>query len=346
MASFALLNAQVVYPALVQRLGGGNIAVGALPVIVYLCYSLPQVVAANYVQMEPYRRPWVLGVGLAQRSQIFLLAAVIAAFGLHFPGLALLLFFLLFSLNQILAGIAAPGWFDFVVKTTRSHQRGRLMGLRTSFGASLGLLNSVLLALSLTVLEFPFNYGTAFFLAFLYQISSWFVQRKVIEDQPSEILRPVSLSKLIPRVRQIAVSDVRFRKFLFASAVSTIGLMPAGFFTVAAFGHFSLPESFVGFFTMTMLASQIVFAGFIGWLADLKGHKSALIICAAAMTVASVLALFAPHPGWYFGVFSLVGLIFGVELITRHNFAAECASDATRPMYIGIMNAWLAPSAR
>lgn len=343
MASFALLNAQVVYPALVQRLGGGNVAVGALPVIVYVCYFLPQVIAANYVQMEPYRRPWVLGAGLLQRSQILFLALVIAVLGLRFPGLALLLFFVMFSFNQIIAGIAAPSWFDFVVKTTHAHQRGRLMGLRSSLGASLGLLNSIFLAISLTYLDYPWNYGTTFLIAFAYQISSWFVQRRVVEEQPSDIRQPVPLSRLGARIRDLLAFDPLFRRFLAASALSTIGLMPMGFFTVAALKQFSLPESFVGFFTMTMLASQIVFAGLVGWLADVKGHKSALIICASAMTFASLLALFAQHPGWFFIVFSLVGLIVGVEMITRHNFASDCATDATRPMYIGVMNAWLAP---
>ncbi|MBI2619251.1 MAG: MFS transporter [Ignavibacteriales bacterium] len=343
MASFALLNSQVVIPALVQRLGGSNVAIGALPVIVYLCYFLPQLIAANYAQMEPFRRPWVLSAGIVQRSQVFLLAFAVALFGSEFPGLALVLFFLLYSVNQFVAGVAAPSWFDFVVKTTLPHQRGRLMGMRSSIGASLGLVNSLLLALFLTYLDFPWNYSAAFFLAFLYQISSWLVQRRVVEDQPSAIELPVPLSRLAARVRQILLSDARFRRFLLASAVSTVGLMPMGFFTVAALKRFALSESYVGFFTMTMLASQIVFAGLLGWLGDVKGHKATLMVCALAMVLASLLAVIGQHPGWFFAIFSLVGLIFGLELITRHNFAAECATDTTRPMYIGIMNAWLAP---
>jgi MFS family permease len=134
-----------------------------------------------------------------------------------------------------------------------------------------------------------------------------------------------------------------FRLFLISTAFSVVGLMSQGFFTIVALRRFDLPESFIGFFTMTMLSAQVVFAGLLGWIADLKGHKISLVVCSAAMALASFIALFADHPVWYFVIFSFVGLIFGVELITRHNFVAELASDQTRPLYIGIMNAWSAP---
>lgn len=342
-ASFALLNFQVVFPALVQRLGGGNIAIGSLPMMNYLLYLLPQVVAANYVTMEPYRKPWVMISAVAQRSVILLMAISIGIFGGAAPSLALLLFFLLYALNQMVAGVAAPNWFDFVVKTTHPLQRGRLMGMRSASGALLGFLNSLVLAGLLTYLPFPQNYALAFLLAFGFQFASMVVQRNIVEDIPSPTEPPVPLSRLMARVVQIVRSDRAFRRFLLSIGLSVIGLMPQGFFTVAAFQRFGLPESFVGFFTMTMLASQVIFAGLLGLLGDIKGHKISLMICALAMTMASVIAIAATHPAWFFVIFSFVGLIFGVELITRHNFVSDLATNQTRPLYIGIMNAWSAP---
>lgn len=342
-ASFALLNFQVVFPALVQRLGGGNIAIGSLPMMNYLLYLLPQVVAANYVTMESYRKPWVMISAIAQRSVILLMAITIGVFGGTVPSLALLLFFLLYALNQMVAGVAAPNWFDFVVKTTHPLQRGRLMGMRSASGALLGFLNSLVLAGLLTYLPFPQNYALAFLLAFGFQFASLVVQRNIVEDIPSPTEPPVPLSRLMAKVIQTVRSDRTFRRFLFSIGLSVIGLMPQGFFTVAAFQRFDLPESFVGFFTMTMLASQVIFAGLLGLLGDLKGHKISLMICALAMTAASILAVAAAHPAWFFVIFSFVGLIFGVELITRHNFVSDLATNQSRPLYIGIMNAWSAP---
>lgn len=343
LASFAFLNFQVVYPALVRKLGGGNIAVGALPALVYLLYFVPQVFAANYAGKSAYRRPWVLSAGLAQRIQILVLAFLVALLGRDEPGLTLVLFFLLFGANQIIAGISSPHWFDFLVKTTRPDQRGRLMGLRSSVGASMGFLNGALLTMFLAWFRFPWDYGAVFLTAFLYQLTSWLVLRKVSGEEPSEIAAPLPLRSLFSRIAEIMRSDARFRLFLIASGFSVVGLMPAGFFAVAALDRFSLPESYVGFFTMTFLAAQVVFGGLLGWIADRKGHRRTLLICALAMVAASAIGIAANDPVWFFVVFSLVGMLMGMEMITRYNFASECAEESARPLYIGIMNAWLAP---
>lgn len=342
LASFALINVQVVFPALVIKLGGGNIAVGTLPVLYYLLYFLPQVLAANYAGRSPYRRSWVLSAGLAQRIQILVLALIVLL-GKDFPSVVLVLFFISFGANQIIAGLSSPQWFDYLAKTTLPHQRGRLMGLRSSVGALMGFANGAILTMFLAYFPFPWDYGATFFVAFLYQLASWIVLRKVSGEPPSEIVPPLPFTSFFGRISDLMRSDRRFRLFLIASALSVIGLMPAGFFTVAALKRFSLPDSFIGFFTMTFLAAQVLFGGFLGWIADRKGHKSTLLICSAAMLAASVMALLAQNPGWFFAVFALVGMLMGMEMITRYNFAGECATEQNRPLYIGIMNAWLAP---
>ncbi len=343
LASFAFMNYQVVFPAIVTKLGGGNIAVGAVPILVYLLYFLPQVFAANSAGRSPYRRPWVISSGIAQRVQILILAVAIVLLGKETPSLALLLLFLVFGANQILAGISSPQWFDFMAKTTLPHQRGRLMGLRSSIGAVMGFANSLLLTVFLTYLPFPWDYGVTFFAAFLYQLASWLVLRKVSGEEPSEIVAPVPISSLFGRVLELVRADHRYRLFLIASALSVVGLMPTGFFAVAALKRLSLSDSYVGFFTVTFLAAQFVFGAILGWIADKRGHKMTLLICVGAMLSASVIGLLAQHPGWFFVVFALVGMLMGMEMITRYNFAADCATELTRPLYVGIMNAWLAP---
>lgn len=343
LASFAFTNYQVVFPAIVTKLGGGNIAVGAVPVLVYLLYFLPQVFAANLAGKSPYRRPWVISTGIAQRVQILVLALVIVFFGKETPSLALVLFFLIFGANQIIAGLSSPQWFDFLAKTTLPHQRGRLMGLRSSVSAVMGFANSLLLTAFLTYLPFPWDYGVTFLAAFMYQLASWLVLRKVSGEEPSEIVAPVPTLSLFGRVLELVRADRRFRNFLIASGLSVVGLMPTGFFAVAALKRFSLSDSYVGFFTVTFLAAQFLFGALLGWIADKRGHKMTLLICAAAMLIASAVGLLAQHPGWFFAVFALVGMLMGMEMITRYNFAADCATDSTRPLYVGIMNAWLAP---
>lgn len=338
-----LLSPQTVFPALVAKLGGDNVAIGCIPIIVYLTYFLPQILSANYIQSASLRKPWTIKLGILQRLQILFFAVVVGILGQRLPSLALIAFFLIYIANQIFAGLGSPIWFDLVAKTTSPGDRGKLMGIRTSLGALLGFLNSFLLTVLLAYLLFPLNFAGVFFLAFLLQFSSWLVQRKVVEVERSSVRPSVPMRGLVVRVKEILHNDPVYKKFLQSAGLLIIGLMPVGFFAVAAIKKFTLPESYVGLFTITMVTAQILSGALLGWLADIKGHKVSLLVCSLATACATILAIVSVSVYFYFAVFFFVGINIGAEMITRYNFAERCAPDNERPLYVGLMNAWLAP---
>jgi sugar phosphate permease len=343
LSSGVLLSPQTVFPALVVKLGGGSIAVGAIPIIVYLVYFLPQILSANYIRSSPYRRPWALKLGILQRIQILFFAIAIMIFGVRSPAIALTAFFVIYIANQVFAGLGSPVWFDLVAKTTTPGDRGKLMGIRISLGALLGIVNGFLLTMILAFLPYPCNFAAVFGVAFLLQFTSWMILRNVVETQPSVIEPHVSLEQLVVRVKDILHKDLVYRRFLFSAAFLIVGLMPAGFFMVAAMKYLALEESYVGFFTITIFIAQIVSGASLGWLADRKGHKFSLLLCSIATALATLVALVSGSVVYYFIVFFFVGVNLGAEAITRYNFVERCASANDRPLYVGIMNAWLAP---
>jgi MFS family permease len=339
----ALISAQTIMPALIKRLGGGDVLIGTWPVVVYLAFFLPQVISANNSGTAQYRKPIVIRLGLIQRLHILLLACAIAVWGETSPTLALIVLFLLFISNQATAGYVSPIWMDFLVKTTSPENRGRLAGWRTSFAAILGLLNGFVLTMLMTMLRFPYNYASAIGLSFLYQFSSLLVQRKIVEESPSVLSAPVRLSELFARMHSLVAGNPLFRKFLIASSLIALSFSAAAFFTVDAIKQFDLSESVIGIFTVFTIIGQILSGVVIGWIADMKGTKIALIICGASLVLSIIAALCAPSVIWFYAVFLFLGINIGAELFMRYNFAVECAPDEDRPMYIGIMNAWLAP---
>lgn len=343
LSSGVLLSPQTVFPALVARLGGDNVAIGAIPIIVYLAFYLPQIVSANYIRSAPFRKPWTLKLGILQRMQILLFAIVIAIFGLRSPTIALVAFFLIYIASQALAGLGSPVWFDLVAKTTIPNDRGKLMGIRISLGALLGFVNGFLLTGLLAFLPFPYSFASVFAAAFLLQVASWLIQRQVVETRASAVISHDSIGTLVDRVSSIVRKDAVYRRFLVSAAFLIVGLMPTGFFMIAAMRKYALEESYVGLFTITMVAAQVVSGALLGWLADVRGHKLSLLLCSAATACATVLALVSGSGIYYFAVFFFVGINLGAEMITRYNFVERCAPDADRPLYVGIMNDWLAP---
>ncbi|MEK6566475.1 MAG: MFS transporter [Bacteroidota bacterium] len=338
-----ILYAPVFFPALIRNLGGGSLAVGAFPVMVYLVYFLPQVFAAHYATTMPFRKPFVVRWGMVQRMLVLFLGVVIGMFGASMQTLALFGLFVLFSLNQAAAAITAPAWFDLVVKTTTDTDRGKLMGLRTASGSILGLVNSAVLTYVIGTVVFPLNYAAIILLMFMLQSLSLVVLNRVEEVEPSPVREAMPLSKLYERIKAILENDAVFRQFLISAALLTIGLMPFGFFLIAAMTRYSLGESYVGWFTSTIVFTQIFSGVALGYLADRYGHRFTLLICATATCGASLVALASNNVWYYFVVFFMVGVNLSLELITRYNFAVDCAPENDRPMYIGLMNAWLAP---
>jgi len=145
------------------------------------------------------------------------------------------------------------------------------------------------------------------------------------------------------RIRTVLNKDSTFRRFLLSSVLLTIGTTPVGFFMSAAISKFSIDESYVGWFTLTIVITQIVSGVSLGVLADRYGHRLVLLICGGVIGLASLVAFSSAHERYFFAVFILVGINLSLEMMTRYNFAVDCAAVNDRPMYVGLMNACLAP---
>ncbi|MGD1044712.1 MAG: hypothetical protein ABR936_05190, partial [Bacteroidota bacterium] len=98
-----LIPVQTMMPALIKRLGGDDVLIGAWPVVVYLAYFMPQVISANFSNASQYRKSTVIKYGFIQRLHILLLACAIAVWGASAPTLALTLLFLLEAISKTLS---------------------------------------------------------------------------------------------------------------------------------------------------------------------------------------------------------------------------------------------------
>lgn len=341
ISTTAFTSVQIVIPALVLRLGGGNVVVGALPVIVYVGIFLPQIFAARYVETLPWKKWWAVRFGALQRLQIFLMAIALILFGHGAIGLPV--FLLLYTLNQVFGGIATPGWFDFYAKLTPLRRRGRLSGLRTSLGSFAAFVGGVVLTVFLAAMDFPGNYAAGFIIAFFFQMASLATQRHMIEAEPSVTLEKRSISEYLRTLPDVFRQNQQFRRFIFSAMMLIVANMPVGFFTVYALKRFDAGESVVGQFTMAMMLAQVVSAIGAGIMADRYGNKPSLIVAATGMLFASLWAILAPTIGWFLLVFVFLGFNVGPEIMARYNISIEYGPVEQRSRYVALMNTMLAP---
>lgn len=343
ISSSAFVSPQTVIPALVARLGGTNVEIGALGVLTYVGLYIPQVFAARYVEAHPWKKPWSITYGTVQRFMILLMGLLVLIFGGSGSSAVLWAFLLLFFMNSFAAGIATPGWFDMFAKLTSAKKRGRLVGIRNSLGGVGAFVFGFVLTWLLAAFLFPVNYAIGLFIAFLLQITSIIIQSRLVESEPSPVVPPRPLIPYLRELPGLVRANPEFRRFLIASAFLIVATVPAGFFTVYVLRDFHADESVVGQYTLAMVAIQVVSAVAIGFITDRYGNKIALVITSGAMLLASVWALFAPSPGWFTLVYVFFGINLGAEMMVRFNMAIEYCPPEQRSSYVGFMNTVLAP---
>jgi MFS family permease len=130
---------------------------------------------------------------------------------------------------------------------------------------------------------------------------------------------------------------------MIANALLTIANMPLGFFTVYALARWSPGDQVVGQFTLSVVAVQVVSAVMIGYIADKRGNKLALLLAAGASLGATMIAVLSPGVWMFYFVFLFAGVNLGTELMARYNLAVEYGPPEQRSTYIGLMNTVLAP---
>ncbi len=343
VAGASLISAQTVLPALVERLGGGNIAVGMLGLITWGGVYLPQILASRIGQTLRWKKPWVIKFGGLQRLMVFVIGILLLVTSDAHPVLTLPVFLLLFLLNQLIIGMTSPVWFDFFAKVIARKFRGRLAGYRSALAGLMSLGGTVLLSVLLTAFRFPWNFAAIALTAFLFEAVSLTLQNLIIETAPSGVHPRRSFPEYVAQLREILRENREFRRFLSAAALLVTSAMPVGFFTVYAFRQFHLDVQVVGSFTLLMVVGQIIGAVAIGYLADLKSNKSALLASYSALLLATFTALLAPSYDWFRLVFVFVGMNLGSEMMVRYSMAIEYGAPELRSTYIGIMNTLLAP---
>ncbi len=339
----SLISAQTVLPALVERLGGGNIAVGLLGLITWAGVYLPQIVASRIGQTLQWKKRWVVNFGRTQRVMILLIGLLLLFSTRERMILTLPLFLLLFLVNQLVIGLTSPVWFDFFAKLIRRKYRGRSVGLRTALAGIMSFGGTILLTVLLESFPYPRNFAVIVLAAFGFQAVSIVLQNLLVETEPSAVAPRHNVRDYFLQVRSIVRENHAFRRFLQAAALLVASTMPAGFFTVYALKRYGLTVSSVGEFTFLMVIGQITGALIFGYLADLRSNKSALIAAYAALLLATTTALLAPDYGWFRLVFVFLGMNLGSEMMIRYSMAIEFGPAELRSTYLGIMNTILAP---
>lgn len=342
--AMSLVSQQAVLPVFVKNIGGGNIALGMIPVLWTFGFNFPQVLIASYAQRLPRKKGLLLRTAIGQRVP-WLLLALFAFFVLDSNGtsLDLFLFFSLFSLAAIGGSLNLPVWFDLVAKLTPVQARGRLFAARSIGGALLGIVGGGVVSYVLGRFAYPVNFGILMLSAFVVMMMSYLFLVTLREEHESAGGPSRRDWRYVLHAPRILRAEHHFRNYLVADALLISAGMANAFFAVHALKKFGLPDSYAGTFTVAMMVSMIIGSSFFGVLADRFGHKINLIISAVAMFLACGTALIAPGVEVYLFVFVCSAATVALATISRLPMIAELSREGDRPTSIALANLVTSP---
>lgn len=334
-------------PLFVRNLTDSNLAVGAITTLRATNLLAPIFVAGMTERLQR-KQPFILWVTVFERVPYLVLAIATPFFAATHPTALLWVFYAMYALTMLSAGIATPAWLDLIARMIPDDWRGRFFGTASALGGLLGVVGSAGAAALLLRYDWIVGIALCFLLAFVFLAVSFvclLLGREPLGAKGAREREGTSWRQLPGIVR----ADRNLRRYLGALLLITAASPTAAFFVIDAKGALALSDGQAGLYATVLLAASTVGNVLWGYVGDHVGHKRVLIAGAVCTGLAPLLALIVRDPAWgalgYALVFALAGLATSALQLTALTFIIDLAPATQRPTYIGLANAAQAPCA-
>jgi len=334
----SLISGWTVVPLFISKLTTSPIPIGIAALLVQGSWYLPQLLSANFIERSPAMKPLLVNLGFFLERLplgVILVSTVLAK---QSPTVALVLFLLGYAWYGLGSGLLGPAWQDMVARCFPVDKRGRYLGLSSALGTLTGVAGSGLSIWLLAKYVFPNNFTFLFLFATVALLMSWISLMFVREPIPAVHTYHQTGKEFFSSLSGILHRKQNFRRFIIARLLIGFGTMGAGFITLSAIQTWGVSDSMVGTFTTMLLIGQGTGMLLLGLLADRRGHKLSLVLCALASGLGFFFAWLAPSEQFYLVTFFLLGFANGGTIVSGILVVLEFAEPERRPTYIGIVS--------
>ncbi len=339
---FMGLSPYTILPFYIGKFTESKVLIGLIPTVYLVGSTLPQIFMAKFLKNRRKRKKYMVTAASIQRVGILgLFVLSVMQPKLEIPSTPfLVLFFLMFALQNVASGFYFPAWADFLGKAI-TRKRGFLFGISNFLGGLLGLGLGWLLSYLLDRYPFqqaiPVIFGISFIASIisLVAILSW-----------REVVPPDAYYKDADETQGTyanVFADKNFVRYLTWRGLMVILEIATPYYTLSALEQLALNAGQVGIFTTIMSFSEAVLNPLWGWLGDRRGFLDVVKISAIAGIAGAFLAIFFPTLIAYYAIFFLVGgMISGFQIATI-NIVYEFSPHRLVPLYTAICMISLTP---
>ncbi len=346
----ALVDPPLVLTWFVSQLTTSNLLIGLVAPMGDAGWLLPQVfVSARIQRMERKMPSYNLAAVIRTLAWFLLAAAVWLADDLL---LLLVVFFVLYAVARLSAGLAGLAFFDVVAKTIPARRRGSFFAWRQFLGGMLGLGAGLIVRamLDYPALPFPRGHAVLFFLYCAVMAVALAAFSLIREPPGAVVAERVTVGKQLRRAGRLLRADRVYRRYIAAMLVMALASIALPFYGIYAKNVLGAPEGMVGVYVATRVAALLIFNLPWGRLSDRRGNRMVMQLRSLgsglapllALVLVGLVALLEPQGAWLpylaLPLFFLDGAMRPAQILTGSNFLLELVPDAERPLYLGLSN--------
>lgn len=340
--STSLLSQDTILPAFISQLSSSSVLIGLIPALFYLGYFLPQIISSYFTQTRTRRKGMILGIAIAERIGILLIALTSQAIFQFSNTIILTLFFFSYALFTSTTGLIIPAYSDFISKAIYK-KRGLFFGLTQAMGGIIGFCASLAATRILSNYEFPKNFQFIFWLSFAFSFISPFIISKFKEAEFPILPKKVSILDFIKFIPRIMHNHPNLGKYIISRHLIGLAMMGNSFFIIYAIKQFHLGSGVVGVFTMVILLSQSISGLVWGQIGDKFGYQIILSASSLLLVAQGIIAMLAKDQSGFFIIAGLVGCMYSAIYICHSNIIFILAPPEDTSLFIGLSNTLIAP---
>ena len=344
----AFVDPVTVLPALVSRLTDSEVLIGCISTIGMSGWFLPQLLAANYLQARPHKRPLYIFAATIRTIGLFSAIPLLYFLAPARPTAALVAFFMAYSCFSLAGGLSGPAFLDIVAKTVPARKLGAFFGHRQFWGG-LGAIGSgalVRAVLASDAFAFPKDYTLLLAGALVIFVPGWILFSVIHEPAGKVADEPKPLLAFLRSAPATVRRHREFRLLLASRLLSGAVGISLPFYIIYARRILGVPESTVGTYISIQMAGSVVLVPLWAYLNDRRGPRQLLLAVVALYCAASAIALIASlfPQSLTFGRFALMAVFFPLAAIGAGSFMGytnylfAIAPEQERTLYIGIQN--------
>ena len=335
----SFFSAAIILPLFVSHFTNNPLIIGLISFLGMGGIFLPQLFTANAVERAPLKKyfPVTLGFFL-ERLPVLFIPPLVFFLATSQPVLTLVLFFVLYTWQNVGVGVILVGWQDMIAKVIPVDRRGRFFGIANFIGNGAGILGALAVPLILSKYSFPLGYVVCFSITALLFFISWVALSLTREPYVINTKPALSQQDYLRSLPQIVRADRNFRMYLLSQVIFAVSGMATGFLVVYSAKTWNLPDAVASGFMIAMQVGLTLAFLLFGFLSDREGHKMSLEICWLIRVLVLVLAIIARSSWWFYVIFFLSGAVNAGTFISGISIIYEFTTPENRPTYIGLAN--------